>query len=243
MSQLTLPAVDPPAGCCHFVATPIGNLGDVGLRALAILAAVDIVYAEDTRHTGRLLQRYGIRARLQAYHDHNKAQVVPRIVASLREGARVAVVSDAGTPGVSDPGFTLIRALAAAELPWTTVPGPSSILAALLLSGFATDRFLYLGYCPRKAGPRQRFLADALTEPGTVIVLESVHRVRKTVASLAEQAPRRRLAVVREITKIHEEALRGTADEVLPLLTERRLRGELVLVIEGAAAAPASATE
>ena len=239
MISVPLPAVDLPPGLCHFVATPIGNLGDVGLRALAVLAAADVLYAEDTRHTRRLLDRYGLRVPLASYHDHNKAAVVPRIVARLQAGERVAVVSDAGMPCISDPGFTLVRALRAAGLVWTVVPGPSSVLAALVLAGFSTDRFLFVGYPPRKKGPRDRFLAEALAERGTVVVLESCHRIGSTLEMLAGLAPVRPLAVVREITKIHEETLRGTAAELLGLMTGRRLKGELVLVMQGEPAATA----
>lgn len=228
-----LPEVDCPAGLCHFVATPIGNLGDVGLRALAVLARAEVVYAEDTRHTRLLLGRYGLKVPLLSYHDHNKAMVVPQIVARLAAGERVAVVSDAGMPCISDPGYGLVKALVAAGLPWTVVPGPSSILAALVLSGFSPDRFLYLGYAPRKKGQRQTFLSEALTEPGSVLVLESCHRIRSTLEILAEIAPERVLAIAREITKLHEETPRGTAVELLEYMTGRKLKGELVLVIQG----------
>lgn len=230
---IPLPAVEVPGGTCHFVATPIGNLADVGLRALAVLAAADVVYAEDTRHTRRLLDRYGVRASLASYHDHNKDRVVPAIVERLRAGQRVAVVSDAGMPCVSDPGFTLVRALGLADLPWTVIPGPSSTLSALVLSGFATDRFLYLGYAPRKKGQRRSFLEAALEEPGTVLILESCHRIRSTLEILAELDSGRPAAIAREITKVHEETLRGTAPELLEIMTGRRLKGELVLVLQG----------
>jgi 16S rRNA (cytidine1402-2'-O)-methyltransferase len=230
---VTLPEVDFPAGLCHFVATPIGNLADVGLRALAVLAAADVVYAEDTRHTRRLLDRYGLKCRLFSYHDHNKAQVVPRIVEGLQAGEKVAIVSDAGMPCINDPGYSLIKALLAADLPWTVIPGPSSTLAALVLSGFSPDRFLFMGYLPRKKGQRKNTLTEALNDPGTVIFLESCHRIASTLEILAEIAPERRLAIAREITKLHEETLRGTAPELVPLMTGKRLKGELVLVLEG----------
>nr|MEE4268576.1 16S rRNA (cytidine(1402)-2'-O)-methyltransferase [Candidatus Krumholzibacteria bacterium] len=230
---VTLPEVDFPAGLCHFVATPIGNLADVGLRALAVLAAAEVVYAEDTRHTRRLLDRYGLKCRLFSYHDHNKAQVVPRIVAGLQAGEKVAIVSDAGMPCINDPGFSLVKALLAADLPWTVIPGPSSTLAALVLSGFSPDRFLFMGYLPRKKGQRKSTLAEALNDPGTVIFLESCHRIASTLEILAEIAPERRVAIAREITKLHEETLRGTAPELVPLMTGKRLKGELVLVLEG----------
>jgi len=233
LRSLTLPEVEFPAGLCQFVATPIGNLADVSLRALAVLAAADTIFAEDTRHTRRLLQRYGIDARLESYHDHNKRRQVPRIVARLVAGDRVAVVSDAGMPCVSDPGYTLARALAEADLPWTVIPGPSSVLAALVLAGFPTDRFLFVGYPPRKRGQRARFFTEALAESGTVIAFESCHRIRSTLECLADVDPLRQLAVVREITKIHEETVRGTALDLLTKMTGKRLKGELVLVIRG----------
>lgn len=234
--QVLLPEIDFPAGLCHLVATPIGNLADLGLRALAVLARADVIYAEDTRHTHRLLDRYGLHCPMVSYHDHNKARVVPQIVARLREGARVAVVSDAGMPCISDPGFTLVRALLEADLPWTVIPGPSSTLAALVLSGFSPDRFLFVGYLPRKKGQRARELGEFLEESGTVICLESCHRIASTLEILAEIAPERRVAVAREITKLHEETLRGTPAQVAKLMTGARLKGELVLVLEGKAA-------
>lgn len=228
-----LPDITFPAGLCHFVATPIGNLGDVGLRALAVLRAADVVYAEDTRHTRRLLDRYGLSCRLVSYHDHNKAQAVPRIVAGLQEGQKVAVVSDAGMPCVSDPGFSLIKALLGADLSWTVIPGPSSTLSALVLSGFSPDRFLFMGYLPRKKGQRAKVLTEALDEPGTVLFLESCHRIASTLEILVGLDSARPLAIAREITKLHEETLRGTAPELAQKMTGKRLKGELVLVMEG----------
>ena len=233
MTTVNLPEIEFPAGLCHFVATPIGNLGDVSLRALAVLAAADVVYCEDTRHTRRLLNRYDLKCYLMSYHDHNKLKAVPQIVERLRAGEKVVVVSDAGMPCISDPGFTLARRLMEEELPWTVIPGPSSTLSALVLSGFSPDRFLFLGYLPRKKGKRASFLTKALEEPGTVLLLESCHRITSTLEILAELAPHRIMAVAREITKLHEETLRGTAAELLKVMTGRRLKGELVLVLQG----------
>ena len=235
--ELRLPEIDLPPGSCWLVATPIGNLGDITLRALAVLAACDVIYAEDTRQTRRLLTRYDLQKPLEAYHDHNKDRAVPRIVARLREGERVAVVSDAGMPCISDPGFTLVRALREAGLPWSVAPGPSSTLAALVLAGYEPDRFVYAGYPPRKKGARGRWLQELLDLDCTVIVLESVHRIRSTLEILAASAPARELAICREITKLHEETLRGTAAVLLDGLTGPRLRGELVLVVRGTAGA------
>lgn len=230
---VALPEVDLPAGTCQFVATPIGNLADVSLRALAVLAGADVVYAEDTRHTRRLLDRYGLSVPLQSFHDHNAARAVPAILGRLREGGRVAVVSDAGMPCVSDPGYALVAALRREDVPYSIVPGPSSVLAALVLSGFPTDRFTFVGFAPRKTGARRRMLAEALAETGTTVILESCHRIRSTIETLLELDPTREAAVAREITKLHEETLRGTADDLLRQLTGPRLRGELVLVIRG----------
>jgi 16S rRNA (cytidine1402-2'-O)-methyltransferase len=147
----------------------------------------------------------------------------------------VAVVSDAGTPGIADPGYLLIRALRREGLPWSVVPGPCSALAALLLAGFPADRFLFVGYCPRRKGPRLRFLQEALRQETTVVMFESCHRIRATVDQLEQLAPGRSLALVREITKVHEETLRGTAADIRRLLSGPRLKGELVLVIRGRA--------
>ncbi len=228
-----LPEIDFPAGLCHFVATPIGNMADMSLRALAVLSLADVVYAEDTRHTRQLCRRYDLQLTLVSYHDHNKSRVVPQIVARLQAGERIAVVSDAGMPCISDPGYSLVKALLENELPWTVVPGPSSTLAALVLSGFSPDRFLYLGYAPRKKGQRRTFLEDALTEPGTVLILESCHRIRSTLEILLELAPERTFAIAREITKLHEEVPRGTAARLLEIMVGRKLKGELVLVVQG----------
>jgi 16S rRNA (cytidine1402-2'-O)-methyltransferase len=230
---LAVPEIDWPKATCFLVATPIGNLADVTLRALAVLAAADCIYAEDTRRTRRLLDRYELHTELGRYHDHNKHRQAPRIAARVGEGARIALVADAGTPCISDPGYVLIQALAAAGLHWSIIPGASSVLAALVLSGLPPDRFHFLGYPPRRSGVRGRFLAEALALPQTVVLLESVHRIRSTLEQLAERAPRRSLAVVREITKVHEEVLRGTAVELLAELTGPRLKGELVLVLAG----------
>ncbi len=234
MSELTLPAIDFPAGMCLLVATPIGNLDDMTLRGLAALAAADAVFAEDTRRTRRLLARYGLHTKLASYHDHSGRAVVSRILERLRAGERVVVVSDAGTPGISDPGYTLIRALLEAGLPYSIVPGPSSVLAALLLAGFPMDRFLFAGYPPRKPGASRAFLERVLGEPGAVVVFESCHRVRATLEQLAALAPARELAVVREISKVHEETLRGTPADLLAAMTGPRLKGELVIVVRGA---------
>ncbi len=228
-----LPEISPAAGSCWLVATPIGNLGDITLRALAVLDACDVIYAEDTRQTRKLLAHFGISRPLAAYHDHNKDRAVPEILARLRAGQKVAVVTDAGMPCISDPGFTLVRALRDAQLPWSVAPGPSSTLAALVLAGFEPDRFVFAGYPPRRKGARARWLRDLLDLACTVILLESVHRIRSTLEMLAELEPARELAICREITKVHEETLRGPAPALLARMTGERLRGELVLLMRG----------
>ena len=230
---IALPEVDLEPGTCWLVATPIGNLGDITLRALSVLAGCDVVYAEDTRQTRRLLTHFGLQKPLEAYHDHNKDRAVPRIIERLQSGDRVAVVSDAGMPCVSDPGFTLVRALREAGVPWTVAPGASSTLSGLVLAGFEPDRFVYAGFPPRKKGARARWLEELLGLGCTVILLESVHRIRSTLEILAEVAPTRELAVCREITKLHEETLRGDATALLDMMTGKRLRGELVLLLRG----------
>ncbi len=231
--HVALPAVTLPAGSCWLVATPIGNLGDITLRALATLAACGTVYAEDTRQTRKLLSHYGLSCRLEAYHDHNKARAVAAIVARLQAGETVAVVSDAGTPCISDPGFVLLRALREAHLAWSPVPGPSSALAALVLAGFEPARFVFAGYPPRRSGAPQRQEQELLDLECTAILLESVHRIRSTLDDLAALAPARELAICREITKLHEETLRGPAAALLDQMTGQRLRGELVLCLRG----------
>ena len=231
---VALPEAKLEPGTCWLVATPIGNLDDVSLRALSVLGAVDLVLAEDTRRTRQLFARYGLKSRLEPFHDHNKERQTPKVVERLRAGGTVALVSDAGMPAVADPGFVLVRALREADLPYSVVPGPSSVLAALVMSGLPTDRFLFGGYTPRKSGRLRTFLGEMLEEPGTVVLLESVHRIRKTLDALVELAPERELAVARELTKLHEEVLRGTAAELLEVMEGPRLKGGLVLLLRGA---------
>ncbi len=217
------------------VATPIGNLSDVSDRARAVLAAADVIYAEDTRHSGRLLKHLGVDARLRSCHDHNERQRAVEIVDDLRAGRSVALVSDAGTPGIADPGHVVARSVIDAGFDVTMIPGPSAVVMAVVLSGFATDRFVFDGWLPRRSGGLRRRIEELAAEPRTVVVLESNHRLPKSLPVFAEVVGDRRLAVCRELTKRHEEVRRGTAHELL----ERygiRVKGEIVLVMEGAAA-------
>jgi len=226
-----LPLLELQPGSCWLVATPIGNLGDITLRAVSVLAQCDVVYAEDTRSARRLLQHFGLHKPTEAYHDHNKDRAVPRIIERLENDEIVAVISDAGMPCVNDPGFTLVRALREAGRGWDVAPGPSSVLMGLVLAGFEPDRFLFAGYTPRKKGARARWLEELLAMDTTLVLLESVHRIRSTLETLVELDANRELAVCREMTKLHEEVVRGTPAELLTQMTGRRLKGELVLLI------------
>lgn len=217
------------------VATPIGNLSDVSDRTREALAAADVLYAEDTRRSGRLLQHLGIEARMRSCHDHNERQRAVEIVEDLRAGRSVALVSDAGTPGVADPGHVVTRHVIEAGFDVTMVPGPSAVIMAVVLSGFATDRFVFDGWLPRRAGGLRRRIEELAVESRTVVVLESNHRLPKSLPVFAEVVGDRRLAVCRELTKRHEEVRRGTARELLERYADG-VKGEIVLVMEGAAA-------
>jgi 16S rRNA (cytidine1402-2'-O)-methyltransferase len=211
--------------------TPIGNLQDVTLRVLEVLRNCDLLACEDTRHTKILLDRHGITARLVSFHDHNEEQRLGMILPLLREGKDVAVVSDAGMPGLSDPGFTLVRACAAEGLPLTVLPGPSAISTALVLSGLPADRFAFLGFLARG---KTKIVEQLTAFEGTgaaLVAFDSPKRLRTSLEVIGERWPHRQMAVCRELTKVHEEALRGTAARLLESLDER-VRGEIVLVME-----------
>lgn len=223
--------------------TPIGNLKDITLRTMEILEQADLVACEDTRHTRILLQRHGIAAsRLLSFHDHNEEHRLRTLLPLLREGKNVAVVSDAGMPGLSDPGFTLIRACAAEGIAVTVLPGPSSISTALVLSGLPADRFAFVGFLARGKAKLISQLAGFEGTSAALVAFESPRRIRSTLATIGERWPDRRLAVCRELTKLHEEALRGTAEEVLQRLPES-VRGEIVLVLEASDASRVVASD
>jgi len=221
------------AGTLVLVSTPIGNLGDMTHRAVEVLGAVDVILAEDTRHSRRLLVHYGISTRLSPYHDHNKERVTPDLVARLLAGERMALVTDAGTPGVSDPGFYLVRAAIAAGVTVTASPGASALLPALVLSGCATDSFAFEGFTPKKRGELERTVAALANEPRTTVFYVAPHQLLKVLDALAAALPERRIAVARELTKLHEEVVRGTASEVRERFVGRVVRGEIVLVVDG----------
>jgi 16S rRNA (cytidine1402-2'-O)-methyltransferase len=213
--------------------TPIGNLEDITLRVLAALREADLIACEDTRRTRVLLDRYGVSAELVSYHEHNEARRAGELVARMRAGAVVALVSDAGMPLVSDPGFVLVRSCVAAGLAVEVLPGPSAALAALVASALPADRWRFAGFLPRK----RRELEQALSAPETLVAFESPQRVANSLAVLAELDPHRQVAVCRELTKVHEEVVRGTAAELAARYAERPPRGEVALVV-GPAPAP-----
>jgi 16S rRNA (cytidine1402-2'-O)-methyltransferase len=215
----------------HIVSTPIGNLGDITLRALATLAAADLIACEDTRVTRKLLDRYAIAAPLTPYHDHNAATARPKLLQKLAEGAAIALVSDAGTPLISDPGYKLVRAAQEAGHVVTAIPGASSILAALTVSGLPTDQFFFAGFLPPKQVARRARIAELARVPATLVVFESGPRLGETLADLAAVFGEREAAVCRELTKLHEEVRRGPLATLARESTGQETRGEFVLVI------------
>jgi 16S rRNA (cytidine1402-2'-O)-methyltransferase len=230
----------------HLVATPIGNLKDVSFRALSTLAAADAVIAEDTRVTKTLLAHYGISTPLVAYHEHNARVIRPHLLARLEAGAKFALVSDAGTPLVSDPGFRLVQEALEKGVHVTSVPGPSAVLAALVVAGLPTDRFFFEGFLPHKSGPRRARLAELAQVPGTLVFFESPRRLVETLADCAAVLGARNAAIARELTKMFESVRRGTLDDLAATLAkEEPPKGEIVLLVAppGADAAQASAAD
>ncbi len=214
------------------VATPIGNLEDITLRALRTLESADLIAAEDTRHTRKLLSRHGITGkRLESFHDHNKEARTPSLLQRLREGESVALVTDSGTPGISDPGYYLVKRAIEGDLPVVPIPGPSAVTAALSCSGLPTDRFTFEGFLPVKAGRRLRRLEVLGEESRTVILYESPHRIVKLLRELQEIMGERQVVVIRELTKIHEEKIRGTPGEIAEALAAKKPKGEFVVLI------------
>jgi len=221
----------------YLVATPIGNLGDISLRALEVLRAVDYVASEDTRKTGLLLKHFDIKKPQIAFHEHNEERAGARIMTLLADGQSVAVVSDAGTPGVADPGFTLVRRAIALDLPVTMIPGASALVMALVLSGLPSHSFTFRGFPPRKSGKRQAFLAIDRDAPHTLIFYESPHRLRDFLADALAVYGDRPAAVANELTKMFESVRRGLLSELIASLADEEPRGEYVVAIGGATAA------
>ncbi|MHB2027922.1 MAG: 16S rRNA (cytidine(1402)-2'-O)-methyltransferase [Acidimicrobiales bacterium] len=222
------------------VATPLGNLGDLSRRAIELLGSADVVYCEDTRHSRTLFSAYDIptKNRLQSLHEHNETRESARIVERVANGELVVLISDAGTPGISDPGARVVAAVVSAGLAVSTVPGPSAVIAALTLSALSTDRFVMEGFLPRKVGERVQRYEHWADEQRTIVFYESPQRLTSVLRELADRFGFRRVAVAREMTKLYEEVVRGTLNEVAELYEQREVRGEVVVVLEGASSRP-----
>jgi len=217
----------------YLVATPIGNLGDITFRAIEVLKNADVIACEDTRHSLRLLQRYEIAKPLVSYHEHNEAMRAAELLTRLLRGENVAVISDAGLPGISDPGARLLRACIENEITYTIIPGASSVLTALVGSGFLSEQFFFGGFLPSKSGGREREILAAGERAETTILFESPHRLLRTLEVFAQHFPMRLLCVARELTKQFEEFRRGFAGELLEHFNAHPPRGEIVLVVSG----------
>jgi 16S rRNA (cytidine1402-2'-O)-methyltransferase len=223
------------AGTLFLVSTPIGNLGDMSHRAVEVLASAALVVAEDTRHSRRLLEHYGISTPLSSYHEHNEAKETPRLIARLRAGDSIALISDAGTPLISDPGSRLVAAALEAEVPVVPIPGASSVMAALVASGLPLERFTFFGFLPRKGKERAEIMAEIVESRGTVVLFEAPNRVAATLDALVKGGAGERLAVVaRELTKRFEEFKRGSVAGLASVYGKADPKGEVVLVIAGA---------
>ncbi len=223
----------PRKGMLYVVSTPIGNLDDITLRALKILGHVNLIAAEDTRRTRRLLARFDIHTPLVSYFEHNELKKLDKLLSYMIRGKEIALVSDAGTPGISDPGYRLIQRAIEEGIPVIPIPGPSAVIAALSISGLPTDSFYFAGFLPRKGGKRRRFLEKLGDLDGTSILYESPHRLMKTLGDLLEICGDRRIVVTRELTKAFEEAIRGSIREVIIALEGSRIKGEVTIVLAG----------
>ena len=222
----------PMPGTLYLVATPIGNLADVTHRALDILRNVALIACEDTRHTRKLLQHYGITTKTISYHEHNEQQRARELVQKLKEGDDVAVVSDAGTPSISDPGFRLVRAAIENDVPVVPVPGPSALISALIATGLPTDEFFFGGFLPAKSNARRARVTELRSVPGTLVFYEAPHRLSETLKDALEVLGEREAVVARELTKLHEEIKRGRLSELAEHYSTEEPRGEIVLLID-----------
>jgi 16S rRNA (cytidine1402-2'-O)-methyltransferase len=223
-------------GTLYVVATPIGNLEDITLRALRLLGSVDIIAAEDTRHTRKLLTHHGISRPLLSFHAHNEQRQAPHLLALLQEGRSIALVTDAGTPGISDPGYSLLQALVQHAIPVVPVPGASAVIAALSVAGLPTDRFIFEGFLPSKSGRRRQRLEALRDEPRTAVLYESPYRLVRLLQDIVTcLGPERRVVVTRELTKHFEEVQRGTAAALCAMFQARSVRGECTVLIAGCA--------
>jgi 16S rRNA (cytidine1402-2'-O)-methyltransferase len=217
----------------YLVATPIGNLGDITMRALEVLREVDIIASEDTRKTGVLLKHFGIKQPQLSFHEHNEQQAGNRIIGLLKQGKSVAVVTNAGTPGISDPGYTLVRRALDEGLEVTTLPGPTGLIAALVLSGLPVHSFTFRGFPPRKPGPRRRFFEVDRSSPHTLIFYESPYRLEAFLKDALDVFGNRQAAVANDLTKMHETVQRGTLSELVEQVAQTKPRGEYIVVIAG----------
>ncbi|WP_099203601.1 16S rRNA (cytidine(1402)-2'-O)-methyltransferase [Miniphocaeibacter massiliensis] len=219
----------------YIVPTPIGNLKDITIRSLEALENVDIIYCEDTRNTIKLLNHYDIKTKLKSYHEHNEKERVAEIISELDAGLNLAVVSDAGMPGISDPGHVIIKELIKHNIAFDVLPGATATITALVSSGLNTDRFAFLGFYPRENSEAKKFIKILSEIEMTSIIYESVHRVKNTIKVLANEFPSRQIAVIREITKLHEERIRGTCSEVYEIYKDKEnVKGEFVIILEKA---------
>ncbi|TFB11002.1 16S rRNA (cytidine(1402)-2'-O)-methyltransferase [Candidatus Marinimicrobia bacterium MT.SAG.2] len=215
----------------YIVATPIGNLEDISFRAVETLKTVDVVACEDTRRTGKLLNHYEIHTKMTPYHDHNKEHKTPSLIEMLKNGKSIALVSDAGTPSISDPGFYLIREAIKNELQISPIPGPSALISAAIVSGLSINRFSFEGYLPRKKGRTKR-LKQLAEYDVTIVIFEGPHRILKTLRDLRSFLGDRKAAIGREMTKINEEFLRGNLSDLIAIFAERKPKGEFVILVE-----------
>jgi len=227
-------------GCLYLVGTPIGNLEDITLRALRILKEVDLIACEDTRHTQKLLSHYDIAKTLVSYHEHNEMTRSPELLIKLEDGAKIALVSDAGMPLVSDPGYRLVTLCVRHKIRVVPIPGPSAMLAALAGSGVPSEEFLFVGFLPARSGERRRMLERLRIEERTIIFYEAPHRIAESIADAREILGDRPACIAREVTKLHEEFLRGKLSHLEESLTERPARGEITLVVGPAEASAVS---
>ena len=221
-------------GTLYLVATPIGNLADITHRALQILKDVDLIACEDTRHTNKLLNHYGITTKTISYHEHNEQQRAAHLIEKLKEGSDIAVVSDAGTPSISDPGFRLVRAAIENDITVVPVPGPSALISALIAAGLPTDEFFFAGFLPSRPNARRTRLTELQSVPGTLIFYEAPHRLAKTLKDALEVLGEREAVVARELTKLHEEIRRGRLSELAADYADKKndIRGEIVVLID-----------
>ena len=220
-------------GTLYLVATPIGNLADITHRALQVLSDVDLIACEDTRHTHKLLNHYSINTKTISYHEHNEQQRATELIDRLKQGTNIAVVSDAGTPSISDPGFRLVRAAIENDIPIIPVPGPSALITALIAAGLPTDEFFFAGFLPSRTNARRARLAELQVVPGTLIFYEAPHRLAATLNDAYEILGEREAVVARELTKLHEEIKRGLLSKLAADYTEKTdIRGEIVVLID-----------